>query len=364
MAVLGASNYTFVRASWKRDLEKVCIVVDRGMLSRITLEELESDQRRWDFILGVRMRAMRQVGREVLRRPGRCLEVHPARSKPTKEPAPLMVKNIELQGRRFSPLRAPVHDHATGLLPALEHRVRRRGRHPQRKSAHFKNLQQAIQDYVKNARKTPLLALDEAQFLPNNTLNELPILLNFRMDSIDPLLTILIGHAHLKEKLQRPLFRTINQRLLLRYWLPTMNEQEIASYLAYHLARVGGQPEVFTEAAVQAIYKTSRGVCRTVSYLCQDALNLGSRQQLESLTEEQIQVSSEVGEGGRACFPTTPARRFSTTCTTSCHDHPSNPNSTSSSSSELLKPTPMRLSRIGSRIPLAFQEGSHIQLRY
>ncbi len=81
-------------------IEKVCIVADRGMLSQQTLDELESEQRRWDYILGVRMRKMRQGGREVLSRPGRFREVRPARSK-SKDPAPLKVKNVELEGQRF-----------------------------------------------------------------------------------------------------------------------------------------------------------------------------------------------------------------------------------------------------------------------
>ena len=169
------------------------------------------------------------------------------------------------------------------------------GEKARHKSSLFRNLQQAIQDYVENAKKVPVLALDEAQLLPSGTLNELPILLNFRMDSLDPLLMILIGHPHLEEKLQRPLFRNINQRILLRYRLPAMDEKQTASYVAHHLARVGGQPQVFSPAALLAIYKTSGGVCRTINSLCLAALNLGARQQLETLTEEHIyQVSNEI----------------------------------------------------------------------
>ena len=73
-----------------------------------------------------------------------------------------------------------------------------------RKSTLFKNLQKAIRDYVENAKKTPCLVLDEAQYLPHKTLDELPIILNFRMDSLDPLVVIMIGHPHLAARLQRP----------------------------------------------------------------------------------------------------------------------------------------------------------------
>ena len=130
---------------------------------------------------------------------------------------------------------------------------------------------------------------------PSPTPMPMPMPMPGAGDSIDPLLMILIGHPYLEEKLQRPLFRNINQRVLLRYRLPAMDEKETASYIAHHLARVGGQPEAFSAAAVQAVYKTSGGICRTVNSLCLAALNLGARQQLETLTEEQIyQVSNEI----------------------------------------------------------------------
>lgn len=169
------------------------------------------------------------------------------------------------------------------------------GEPSRRKSALFRNLQQAVQGYVENAKKVPVVIIDEGQFLPNSTLNELPIILNFRMDSVDPLLAILIGHPHLEEKLQRPLFRNISQRVLLRYRLPAMSEKETASYIAHHLALVGGRPEIFSAAAVQAVHKSSGGICRMAGSLCLAALNLGARNQLETLTEEHIyQVSNEV----------------------------------------------------------------------
>jgi type II secretory pathway predicted ATPase ExeA len=169
------------------------------------------------------------------------------------------------------------------------------GEPSRRKSALFRNLQQAVQGYVENAKKVPVVIIDEGQFLPNSTLNELPIVLNFRMDSVDPLLAILIGHPHLEEKLQRPLFRNINQRVLLRFRLPALSERETASYIAHHLSRVGGRPEVFSEAAVEAVHKTSGGICRMVNSLCLAALRLGAQEQAETLTEEHVyQVSNEV----------------------------------------------------------------------
>jgi len=79
---------------------QVCIVADRGMISAKTIDALESPQRRWQYILGARMRKQQEVSHEVLSRGGRYQVVHPARSK-RKDPSPLKVKEVVVEGRRY-----------------------------------------------------------------------------------------------------------------------------------------------------------------------------------------------------------------------------------------------------------------------
>jgi transposase len=79
---------------------RICIVADRGMISARTIQELESPQRRWQYILGARMRKQQEVSRDVLSRGGRYQVVHPPRSK-CKDPSPLKVKEVVVEGRRY-----------------------------------------------------------------------------------------------------------------------------------------------------------------------------------------------------------------------------------------------------------------------
>jgi hypothetical protein len=79
---------------------QICIVADRGMISAKTIEELESPQRRWQYILGARMRKQKEVSAEVLSRGGRYQTVHPPRTK-CKDPSPLKVKEVVVEGRRY-----------------------------------------------------------------------------------------------------------------------------------------------------------------------------------------------------------------------------------------------------------------------
>jgi transposase len=71
---------------------RVCIVADRGMISADTIAELE--KRKWPFILGARMRAVKEVKQEVLSRAGRYQVVGASRS-------PLKVKEVIVDDRRY-----------------------------------------------------------------------------------------------------------------------------------------------------------------------------------------------------------------------------------------------------------------------
>jgi hypothetical protein len=73
-------------------ISRVCIVADRGMISAQTIEELE--RREWPYILGARMRLVKEVRQEVLSRAGRYQVVDASRS-------PLKVKEVLLDDRRY-----------------------------------------------------------------------------------------------------------------------------------------------------------------------------------------------------------------------------------------------------------------------
>lgn len=78
---------------------ELCVVADRGMISRATIEALEKTPDA-HYILGVRMRLLKEVREKVLSRPGRYREVRGPRAS-RKDPAPLKVKEVRLGARRY-----------------------------------------------------------------------------------------------------------------------------------------------------------------------------------------------------------------------------------------------------------------------
>jgi hypothetical protein len=81
-------------------VRRVCLVADRGMISRETIAALEQDERGWRYILGARMRRQNEVKDEVLARAGRYRVVHPKRVA-SDDPSPLKVKEVWVDDRRY-----------------------------------------------------------------------------------------------------------------------------------------------------------------------------------------------------------------------------------------------------------------------
>jgi transposase len=84
----------------------VCVVADRGMISKGTIEALEDKERGWQYILGARMRSQNEVKEEVLARAGRYRVVHPKREE-SDAPSPLDVKEVWVEDRRYIVCRNP-----------------------------------------------------------------------------------------------------------------------------------------------------------------------------------------------------------------------------------------------------------------
>jgi hypothetical protein len=81
-------------------VRRVSIVSDRGMMSAGTIAALESKGLDCDYILGARMRSMKEIREKVLTDRSPYLEVTPERQT-SKDPSPLKVREISLEGRRY-----------------------------------------------------------------------------------------------------------------------------------------------------------------------------------------------------------------------------------------------------------------------
>lgn len=167
------------------------------------------------------------------------------------------------------------------------------GQPAHRKAKLFTNLQAAVRDWVDTSRRLPILIFDDAHCLPQKTLLELPMMLNFQMDSFDPMVVILSGHERLAARLRSPLLRHLDQRVTLRYEMPTLEENGTLRYVSHHLAVAGADKELFSHAAIVALHKVARGTPRLINSIAIDSLTLVALGNRKQVTEEDIYDASK-----------------------------------------------------------------------
>jgi transposase len=109
-------------------IKRFCIVADRGMISKDTIAALEKPDCSLQYILGARMRRVKEVSEAVLSRAGRYHEVHPE-GMDFKAPAPLAVKEVRVDGRRYIVCRNSKQERKDAaarqaMIEALEEKIR------------------------------------------------------------------------------------------------------------------------------------------------------------------------------------------------------------------------------------------------
>jgi len=81
-------------------VREMCVVADRGMISKETIAAFEAADPPGRYILGARMRRQKEVCEQVLARRGAWLELESARTQ-SKDPAPLKVREVWVGKRRY-----------------------------------------------------------------------------------------------------------------------------------------------------------------------------------------------------------------------------------------------------------------------
>lgn len=121
--------------------------------------------------------------------------------------------------------------------------------------------------WMGKGRRT-ILVVDDAHLLSDSLLVELRQMLNFQMDSATPLGMVLVGQPPLRARLKEAQHEALYQRAPIRYTLAGLSRQETAAFIEAHMRAVGGDPAVFTEAAVDFIFLQSKGIPREICNLC------------------------------------------------------------------------------------------------
>lgn len=120
---------------------------------------------------------------------------------------------------------------------------------------------------------TVVLLIDEAQSLSDELLEELRMLTNIETHNEKLVTLVLVGQPQLAERLNNERLGQLKQRIELRCTLSPFDLAETAMYIKSRVRTAGGDAvTMFTRDALQAIHERSRGIPRSISVICENAL--------------------------------------------------------------------------------------------
>ena len=143
----------------------------------------------------------------------------------------------------------------------------------------------------KEGRKVILL-LDEAQAIPDATLEAIRLFGNLETESSKLLQVVLFGQPELDERLAQPGLRQLRQRITFSYRLRPLLLDETRAYLEYRTKISGhkGSP-LFKPGAVRLLWRAGRGVPRLINILAHKSLMLAYGKGAYTITPSHVRAA-------------------------------------------------------------------------
>jgi type II secretory pathway predicted ATPase ExeA len=135
----------------------------------------------------------------------------------------------------------------------------------------------------------PVIIIDEAQLIPSKaTFDEIRLLTNFQLDDLNLLSLILIGQTELRKRLKQSPYEAIRQRVGIQYHLGSMGREDTGGYVSHRLLEAGGEGDLFTDDAIDVIYRYSGGLPRIINNIAANALLTGFSKELAHIGPDII----------------------------------------------------------------------------
>lgn len=157
-----------------------------------------------------------------------------------------------------------------------------------RKPDNFRTIQDEITRLAVEKRKTPVIIIDEANYINNAILNDLKILFNFEMDSKDRAAILLTGLPTLNSTLRLGIHEPLRQRIVMNYELGGLTKDEGRLYISEKLKSAGCSQPVFEDNAVEAILNAADGTPRIINKLCNASLLIGDSAKSDIITSDIV----------------------------------------------------------------------------
>jgi general secretion pathway protein A len=146
------------------------------------------------------------------------------------------------------------------------------------------------------AGRTTVLIVDEAHNLDWDVLEEIRLLGNLENRRGKLLQIILVGQQELDDKLERPEYRQLKQRISLRCALRGLTLAETTAYINSRMARAGVMNQsIIPPALIDELHFRTQGIPRLINGVCDNLLLTAFAMETRSCTLEMLdEVSADM----------------------------------------------------------------------
>jgi type II secretory pathway predicted ATPase ExeA len=182
-----------------------------------------------------------------------------------------------------------VNDFFSALVYMLGERPR------YRKIDMFGQIQDAVWNLYHSQKITPVIIIDEIHTASVAILDDLRMIFNYRMDSVDPYILILSGQTTIRNKLVLNACLPLKQRIRLKYSMQGLNENETHQYINQMMRSAGAVDDVFLPEARAAIHAAANGFFRNINNLATHCLMYATGKGIRSIDPDAVfQASQEL----------------------------------------------------------------------
>jgi general secretion pathway protein A len=139
-------------------------------------------------------------------------------------------------------------------------------------------------------RAFPVLLVDEAHLMHQDTLDHLHILLNYAWDSKALLSLILIGLPDLNDRLAMRRNRSLYSRLTYRLSIEPLTPNDTAEYIRARLSAAGIAKELFTSDAIAMLHEAAAGSLRDIDRIAHNSMRSTARRKRKLVERDVVQA--------------------------------------------------------------------------
>ena len=155
----------------------------------------------------------------------------------------------------------------------------------------LKQINERLVELTAQAKQVVLL-IDEAQAMPEQSLEAVRLLTNLETEKHKLIQIVLFGQPELDAVLDRDAIRQLKQRIIFSYALSPIGSEGINAYLTHRLVTAGyAGSQLFSGDGERKLWQASRGIPRLVNILAHKALMVAYGQGVWQVTIKHVQAA-------------------------------------------------------------------------